>query len=90
MKESDRLATIAQLLATLGVPVRARDDGLEIDGVDQFSRPARWPFFDDHRLALCCTVAAISEGWPLPPQEALAAGEVSYPGFAAALEGLRS
>jgi 3-phosphoshikimate 1-carboxyvinyltransferase len=90
VKESDRLATIAELLAALGVPVRPRADGLEIDGVERLREPARWPVFDDHRLALCCAVAAVAEGWSLPPPEALAAGEVSYPGFAAALEALRA
>ncbi len=89
VKESDRVATMRELLMALGVTVRVRDDGLEIDGVSRLREPARWPVFDDHRLALCCAVAAVSEGWPLPPAEALAAGELSYPGFAAELEALR-
>jgi len=89
-KESDRVATTAELLAALGVPVQVRDDGLEIDGVAEWREPAMWPVFEDHRLALCCAVAAISAGWDLPPRAALAAGEVSWPGFAEALGALRA
>jgi 3-phosphoshikimate 1-carboxyvinyltransferase len=82
VKESDRVATIARLLDALGVPVEALDDGLRIEGVPRWRRPERWPVFDDHRLALCCAVAARVEGWPSPPAEALAAVDVSWPGGA--------
>ena len=87
VKESDRVATIAALLAALGVPVQAGADSLAITGVAGFTRPARWPPLDDHRLALTAAVAAAASGWPSPD---LAAAEVSFPGFAARLEGLGS
>lgn len=87
VKESDRVATIAALLAALGVPVQAGADSLTITGVGAFTRPSRWPPLDDHRLALSAAVAAVASGWPLPD---LSAAEVSFPGFAARLEALGS
>lgn len=90
VKESDRLATTVELLSALGVPTRVRGDGLQIEGVPELREPAHWPVFDDHRLALCCAVAALVEGWRMPQREALATGEVSYPGFAGSLEALRA
>jgi 3-phosphoshikimate 1-carboxyvinyltransferase len=90
VKESDRVATIAQLLDALGVPVRVKADGLEIDGVVAWHEPIRWPVFDDHRLALCATVAAVSAGWELLPPPALVAADVSWVGGVAALQALRA
>lgn len=90
VKESDRVATSARLLDALGVPVQVEADGLRIEGVARFREPARWPVFDDHRLALCCAVAARIEGWEPPPAEVLAAADVSWPGGAGALAGLRA
>jgi len=82
VKESDRVATIAALLAALGVPVQAGADSLAITGVGAFERPSRWPPLDDHRLALTAAVAALASGWPLPE---IPAAEVSFPGFVRAL-----
>lgn len=90
VKESDRVATIAQLLGALGVTVREQQDGLEIDGAASWTQPASWPVFDDHRLALCCAVAALVEGWPLPPPESLVAAEISWAGGVEALAALRA
>lgn len=84
-KESDRVASVAALLDALGVPVEVRDDGLRITGVAAWRRPSRWPALDDHRLALGAAVAARVSGWPLPPIDA---ADVSWPGFAEALERL--
>jgi 3-phosphoshikimate 1-carboxyvinyltransferase len=90
VKESDRVATIAELLCALGITVRVLDDGLEIDGAPQWREPSRWPVFDDHRLALCCAVAALVEDWALPPGASLAAAGVSWPGGVEALAALRT
>jgi len=87
VKESDRVATIAALLAALGVPVEVGADRLTISGVEAFARPSRWPPLDDHRLALTAAVAAAASGWPLPD---LTAAEVSFPGFAARLATLEA
>ncbi len=77
-KESDRLATIATLLESLGGRVDVVDDGLVIEGVESFSVPADPPVFDDHRLALAQAVAHRSVGAPLPD---LSSSSVSFPGF---------
>ena len=90
VKESDRVATIAELLGALGVTVRVLADGLEIDGSTRWTQPSSWPVSGDHRLALCSAVAALVEGWPLPPQDVLAAAEVSWPRAVEALATLRA
>lgn len=86
VKESDRVAGVAELLSALGVPVEVDDDSLTITGVDALTQPSRPLAFDDHRLALTAAVACLVSGWPLPP---LAAAEVSFPGFADLVGGLR-
>ena len=85
-KESDRIAGVAELLASLGARVEVEGDTLSITGVAVLRAPARPPRFDDHRLALTAAVAAASGGWPLP---ALDAADISFPGFAALLARLR-
>jgi 3-phosphoshikimate 1-carboxyvinyltransferase len=84
VKESDRVAGIAALLAALGVPVETGPDTLTITGVRALRRPARWPPLDDHRLALTAAVAAAVCGWPLPD---VGSAQISFPGF---VERLRS
>jgi 3-phosphoshikimate 1-carboxyvinyltransferase len=79
VKESDRIAGIAALLASMGVPVETGADTLTITGVDALRPPARWPPLDDHRLALTAAVACVVSGWPLPD---LRAADVSFPGVA--------
>lgn len=80
VKESDRLAAIADGLTAMGAIVRTGDDWLEIDGPTHL-HGATLPSLHDHRLAMAWAVAALAatgpvtiEGW-----EAVA---VSYPGFA--------
>jgi 3-phosphoshikimate 1-carboxyvinyltransferase len=78
VKESDRIATVDELLTALGVFVEATDDALAIHG----GRPcaARFTSHDDHRLAMAAAIAAnaadgesVVTGWP--------AIAVSYPEF---------
>jgi 3-phosphoshikimate 1-carboxyvinyltransferase len=86
VKESDRLAAIAEGLTALGAVVRSGDDWLEIDG------PARLKGCDldslgDHRLAMAWAVAALIAGGSVGIErwESVA---VSYPRFEADLESL--
>lgn len=86
VKESDRLAAIADGLVTLGAVVRTGEDWLEVDG------PARLhggtlDSRGDHRLAMAWAVASLMaagsvtvEGWD--------AVDVSYPRFAEDLASL--
>ncbi|RKY20322.1 MAG: 3-phosphoshikimate 1-carboxyvinyltransferase [Planctomycetota bacterium] len=85
VKETDRVASIARLLGSLGVPVVVDGDSLSITGVRAFSAP---PLRDpvDHRLALCADVARHVSG--LSPEPDDGAGAVSWPGFGQVLAGL--
>jgi 3-phosphoshikimate 1-carboxyvinyltransferase len=79
VKESDRIAALADLLFGLGVGVEAHPDGLVIRGGRP--RPAHVDSAGDHRIAMAAAVAATAvvgrstvDGWD--------AVTVSYPGFA--------
>ena len=85
VKESDRIGTLEQELAQLGVAVEARPDGLVIRGGQP--RAASLKSHGDHRIAMAAAVAAIAcdgdstvRGW--------SAVTSSYPGFAADLDRL--
>ena len=87
-KESDRIARLADGLRRLGARVDERPDGFSIDG----SRPLTGGEVDaagDHRLAMAFAVAALGAQGP-----SVIAGadvvDVSYPGFFAALDALRT
>jgi 3-phosphoshikimate 1-carboxyvinyltransferase len=78
-KESNRIATVRQMLADLGLGVETRPDGLSIRGGSP--RPTRFQSHGDHRIAMAAAVAANAldgastvGGWP--------AVASSYPGFA--------
>jgi 3-phosphoshikimate 1-carboxyvinyltransferase len=79
VKESDRIATVESLLASLGIGVETAADALSIRGGRP--RPSRLTSFGDHRLAMAAAIAAnatdgesVVDGW-----NAIA---VSYPEFA--------
>jgi len=86
VKESDRLAAMAQVLGAMGGQVAEREDGLEITG----ATPLRGATIDsrhDHRVAMSAAVAGlIAEGETVI--EGAECIETSFPGFPAALRGL--
>ena len=82
VKESDRVGTVAQELAQLGIAVEARPDGLVITGGAPHA--ALLKSHGDHRIAMAAAIAANAcegpstvRGWR--------ATVSSYPGFAADL-----
>jgi 3-phosphoshikimate 1-carboxyvinyltransferase len=79
VKESDRINTIQQELAQMGVAVEAKRDALTIRGGKP--RPAMFKSHGDHRIALAAAVAANAM-----PGESTVRGwnsvAVSYPRFA--------
>jgi 3-phosphoshikimate 1-carboxyvinyltransferase len=86
VKESDRLAAIAEGLTALGAVVRTGDDWLEVDG------PARLhggvlDSRGDHRLAMAWAVASLAAAGPVTIED-WDAVDVSYPRFAADLASL--
>jgi 3-phosphoshikimate 1-carboxyvinyltransferase len=58
VKETDRIAAMATELAKLGAAVKAGDDWLEVAPLAQF-RPATIDTYDDHRMAMCFSLAAL-------------------------------
>jgi 3-phosphoshikimate 1-carboxyvinyltransferase len=79
VKESDRLAVVAQHLAAMGADVTEHADGLEIRG----GRPlhgARLTSHGDHRIAMAFAIAGLFAGGETIIEDA-ACVETSYPGF---------
>lgn len=87
VKESDRLAALADALTVLGAQVRSGDDWLEVDGPATL-RGARLDSLGDHRLAMAYSVAALVAEAPVTI-ERYDAVAVSFPGFAEALQSLQ-
>lgn len=80
-KETDRIATVAQGLATLGVKVEPTDDGMGVIGLGTPAlRGGLLQSHHDHRLAMAWAIAALvasGETTIVDPE----AASVSYPGF---------
>ncbi|HOK47106.1 MAG TPA: 3-phosphoshikimate 1-carboxyvinyltransferase, partial [Bryobacteraceae bacterium] len=78
-KESDRIATVAENLARMGIQIETLPDGFHVPGNQRF-RPAELDSFGDHRIAMAFAVAALAA-----PGESLIAGAeaagVSFPEF---------
>ena len=84
LKESDRLAATAQNLRAMGADVEEFEDGLAVSGPTRL-HGAAIDSFDDHRIAMAFSVAAlIADG------ETEIAGaecvEISFPEFYGLLE----
>jgi 3-phosphoshikimate 1-carboxyvinyltransferase len=79
VKESDRLAAIAQALTELGADVAEGADSLTITGPRELGG-AELDSLGDHRLAMAWTVAALAASEPVGV-ERFEAVDVSYPRF---------
>lgn len=88
VKESDRLAAVADGLAELGVMVRSGPDWLEVDGPASL-QGAVLDSLGDHRLAMMWALAGLVASGPVTV-ERFEAVDVSYPGFSADLDSLRA
>jgi 3-phosphoshikimate 1-carboxyvinyltransferase len=79
IKETDRIATIAENLLRMGVQVEELPDGLVIPGRQHF-RAAELDSFGDHRIAMAFSIAALcSDG--VSVMRGAEAASVSFPGF---------
>jgi 3-phosphoshikimate 1-carboxyvinyltransferase len=80
VKETDRIETVANGLRTLGVRVRASDDGFGVRGVPSRPRGGGMGSAGDHRIAMLAAVAGLvsREGVDVGDAEAAA---ISFPGF---------
>lgn len=87
VKESDRIATIVEMLAALGIAAEPHADGLVVQG----GRPAAGAVHarGDHRIALAAAIAANAVEGPSTVEDWSSAA-VSYPGFLDDLERLTS
>jgi 3-phosphoshikimate 1-carboxyvinyltransferase len=83
IKESDRLAAMADGLRRLGARVEEEADGMTVAGPTSL-RAATVDAHGDHRIAMALAVAALTAGGPVQVIGA-ASVAVSYPGFFEAL-----
>jgi 3-phosphoshikimate 1-carboxyvinyltransferase len=79
VKETDRIATIAENCRRMGVRIDVREDGFEIPGKQSF-HAAELDSFGDHRIAMAFSVAALAADGPCTVANADAAS-VSFPEF---------
>ena len=79
VKESDRIATLAEALARMGASVEERPDGLSVHGGRRL-RGAAVRSRGDHRIAMAFAVAALAAEGPTEIEEAECAS-VSFPEF---------
>ena len=87
-KESDRVAAIERLLGAAGVRVEIQRNDLTIFGGSPSVPQSVFETGDDHRIAMAAAVLACAAGpITIDGDDSIA---VSYPGFAAALDGVRS
>jgi 3-phosphoshikimate 1-carboxyvinyltransferase len=79
VKETDRIAAVADNLRRMGVTVETRDDGMRIPGGQRF-QAAELDSFGDHRIAMAFSVAALASPGGCVIHDAGAAA-VSFPEF---------
>jgi 3-phosphoshikimate 1-carboxyvinyltransferase len=79
IKETDRIATIAENLRRMGVQAEELPDGIRIPGRQRF-RAAALDSFGDHRIAMAFSIAALVADGPCEIDGAEAAA-VSFPEF---------
>ena len=80
MKESDRLATVTEVLNALGADVEEHDDHLVIRGKDALPGSVTVSGHNDHRIAMMAAVAATGCGAPVTITGAECVRK-SYPNF---------
>jgi 3-phosphoshikimate 1-carboxyvinyltransferase len=83
VKETDRIATVAENLGRMGVKVETRPDGFTVPGKQKL-HAAAIDSYGDHRIAMAFAVAALAADGPCEIGNAEAAS-VSYPEFYATL-----
>jgi 3-phosphoshikimate 1-carboxyvinyltransferase len=91
IKETDRIAVMAEELAKLGVNCTERPDGLVIHGKGTLSPPDPFPVINsrgDHRIVMAFAAAALGSQSPIDITGAESAA-VTYPGFLDLLDARR-
>jgi 3-phosphoshikimate 1-carboxyvinyltransferase len=87
VKESDRIESVTNALRSLGVRIRARDDGFDVRGVPARPTGGRMSSNGDHRIAMLGAVAGLAsrDGVEVGGADAVA---ISFPGFFDLLESI--
>jgi len=78
VKETDRIAAMATELRKLGADVRAGDDFIEVHPPRRW-RAASIRTYDDHRMAMCFSLAALNALAPSAAAAAHASGKAGAP-----------
>jgi len=79
IKETDRIATVADNFSRMGIEIEVTPDGMRIPGKQKF-RAAAFDSFGDHRIAMAFAVAALRGDGESTIDNAVAAS-VSFPEF---------
>jgi 3-phosphoshikimate 1-carboxyvinyltransferase len=79
IKETDRIATVAENFKRMGIEVEVTPDGMKIPGRQKF-KAAQFDSFGDHRIAMAFAVAALA-GHGESTIENADAASVSFPEF---------
>jgi 3-phosphoshikimate 1-carboxyvinyltransferase len=79
VKETDRIATVAENFRRIGIEVQEMPDGMVVPGRQKF-RAGQFDSFGDHRIAMAFSVAALAGDGPSTIANAGAAS-VSFPEF---------
>ena len=87
VKETDRIATVAENMRRMGIEISTFEDGFHVPGKQQF-KGAEVESFGDHRIAMAFAVAALSATGETTVKEAEAAS-VSFREFYDILNHLR-
>jgi 3-phosphoshikimate 1-carboxyvinyltransferase len=87
VKESNRLALLAENLRAVGVEATASDDTLEVEGTDRAPR-GRIRTDGDHRIAMAFAVLGLVDGAAVEVDD-LQCAAVSFPGFDRVLGSLK-
>ena len=80
IKESDRAASMIDILTTLGVKTTLNKDTLTIQGTKQFQGHHTFKSYDDHRIVMALSIAALKADGPITIKQADAINK-SYPKF---------
>ena len=88
VKETDRIATVAENFKRMGVRVEVHENGFFVPGKQQFDA-AKLDSFGDHRIAMAFSVAALAAHGDCEIEDAGAAS-VSFPEFYSTLRRLAS
>ena len=87
VKETDRIAAVAEEFAKLGAKVLPTDDGFMIDGGQDLTGGTA-DSRGDHRMAMALSIAALRSSAPVTIND-FACVSVSYPDFGETLEKLQ-